>query len=215
MSDSRWSRCIAASFSRRRWTSTSSRTARREGSPTTAPPSISANCSRPPICPTSAFPAFAFSSAVGRPGLSGSGDLSGRELLSRQGARPDVRGHGARPVDSHRRSAGRGISAFSRGVDRKADARRQCFDHSRVARLGERHRRLSLHAAPRRGDDHRHRTDDFRARRRRPFRPGRDERHLSVRRPRSIPRWTKSARTFTRSTGCRCSPARANGFGGR
>ena len=102
----------------------------------------------------------------GGPGLSGSGDLSGRELFSRQGARAEPRRHGARPVDSHRRTARRGISAVSRGLDRKAEAGHQRPGHPRAARLGERHRRVPLHPAPRRGDDHRYRTDDRRAGRR-------------------------------------------------
>ena len=84
-----------------------------------------------------------------------------------------------------------------------------------LARFGERHRRFSLHAAPRRGDDHRHRADDFRARGGRSYRPWRDDRHLSVRRSRSIPKYTTSAPMFTRSTGCKCLPAKANGYGAR
>ena len=155
----------------------------------------------PADLPDIGFSGFRVLNAAEGQGLQERGDLSGRELLSRQGARPDLRRDRARLVDPHRRSAGRGISALSLGLDRKADARRQRSRHPRPARFGERHRRLSLHVCARRGDDHRHRTDAVRARRGRPCRPRRDDRHLSVRRPRPPPKRPTCAPTSTRSNG--------------
>ena len=56
-------------------------------------------------------------------------------------------------------AAGRGISAVSRAVDREAEPGGRCADDPRAARFGERDRRISLHAASGRRDDHRHRID--------------------------------------------------------
>ena len=60
-----------------------------------------------------------------RPGMAGFGDLPGRDIFSQPGARPDLRRQRARPVDPHRRRAGRGISAVPRAVDRKAKSGRR------------------------------------------------------------------------------------------
>ena len=114
--------------------------------------------------------------------LSGGGGQGFQDTAIFQGAtffRSLARGqnlwrHRARPVDSHRRCAGRGISAVSRAVDREAEPRRRRAGHPRAARFGELDRRLPLHPAPRGRDDHRHRIDAVRARRGRPSRPRRD-----------------------------------------
>ena len=90
--------------------------------------------------------------------LEGRGDFPGRHILQEPGARADLRRERARPFDPHRRRAGRGISAVSRAVDRKARPGLRHAGHPRAARFGEPDRRLPLHAARRRRDHHRHRT---------------------------------------------------------
>ena len=57
-------------------------------------------------------------------------DLPGRDLLPQPRARPDLRRERARPVDPHRRRAGRGVPAVPRAVDRKAEPGRRHADRS-------------------------------------------------------------------------------------
>ena len=120
-----------------------------------------------------------------RPGLRRRGDLPGRDLLPRAGARPALRPHRARPCNSDRRRPGRRISAVPRVLDRKAESGGEYSHHSRLARFAERHRRLSLHAAPCGNHHHRHRDDADRADGGRQAGIWRHGRVLSVQSPRS------------------------------
>ncbi len=170
------SRCIAASSSRRRWPSTSSRTACRKGSSTTRPTSTSASCSRPLRWPISAFPACA-SSAMSDQGFQDVAIFQGasfyRSRARGQNFGVTARGLAIRTGDE----PGEEFPLFREFWVEKPTPGVQHADHPRAARLGERHGRLPLHHPPARDDDHRHRNDADRARADRQARHRRDGGH--------------------------------------
>ena len=154
-----------------------------DASSSTAASSISARSTSRLSFPTSASPACAFQRRRRR-SVARRRDFPGRQLLPLAGSRPDLRPDRARPFDPQRRPARRRIPVFPRAVDRKAEPGRRHARHPRAARFDEPLRRLPLHVAHRRSDDHRHRAHAVCARRSRPPRARLDGGGLSLRLPR-------------------------------
>ena len=119
----------------------------------------------------SIFPAFASCTARTPGRIFRNWRFSRARASSARWRRGSRRASGARPVDSHRRCARRGIPGFPRGMDRKGHPRLQCPDHHALLEFRKHRRRLSLHHSSGRRDHHRHRMLAVPAREHRSFRP--------------------------------------------